>query len=253
LAALLPTAKRERPEREIIVLLFSSVIYFSHPLCSVLLFLSAGGGGSDGDCRRWLGNQVAAAVMVVLRRFCRWWLGGTVEALVEVQQWLFSSLFCLALSLSFPPSLPFFFCFARAPLLSNKLLPPVFCSPVALASAAPSSVSNDGGAAVVDGAAGWWPKATVEREEQLLGTENDDFFLTLDPKISPCFCFVPSLFLFFFSSIWPLFSIPFSLLSSCFPLCQCPSLLLQNFTPRFVPLFLKKNRPPCFLYSPLYL
>ena len=35
-------------------------------------------------------------------RFCRWWLGGTVEALVEVQRWLFSSLFCLALSLSFP-------------------------------------------------------------------------------------------------------------------------------------------------------
>jgi len=170
LAALLPTAKRERPEREITVLLFFFVICFSRPLCSVLLFLSAGGGGRDGDCGRWLGNQVAAAVIVVLRRFCRWWLGGTVEALVEVQRWLFSSLFCLALSLSFPPSLPFFFCFARAPLLSNKLLPPVFCSPAAPASTAPSSVSDDGGAAVIDGSAGWWPKATVEREEQLLGT-----------------------------------------------------------------------------------
>jgi hypothetical protein len=32
------------------------------------------------------------------------------------------------------------------------------------------------------------------------------------------------------------------------------SVLLQNFAPRFVPLFLKKNRPPsCFLFSPLYL
>ena len=30
-----------------------------------------------------------------------------MEALVEVQRWLLSSLFCLALSLSFPPSLPF--------------------------------------------------------------------------------------------------------------------------------------------------
>jgi hypothetical protein len=30
-----------------------------------------------------------------------------MEALVEVQRWLFSSLFCLALSLSFPPFLPF--------------------------------------------------------------------------------------------------------------------------------------------------
>ena len=30
-----------------------------------------------------------------------------MEALVEVQWWLFSSLFGLALSLSFPPSLPF--------------------------------------------------------------------------------------------------------------------------------------------------
>ena len=57
-----------------------------------------------------------------------------MEALVEVQRWLFSSLFCLALSLSFPPFLPFSSvlpellssqinsppCF----LFSSKILPP---------------------------------------------------------------------------------------------------------------------------------
>jgi len=59
-----------------------------------------------------------------------------MEALVEVQRWLFSSLFCLALSLSFPPFLPFSSvlpellssqinsppCF----LFSSKILPPRF-------------------------------------------------------------------------------------------------------------------------------
>jgi len=41
-----------------------------------------------------------AALMVGGWWGCWWWLGGTMEALVEVQRWLFSSLFCLALSLS---------------------------------------------------------------------------------------------------------------------------------------------------------
>jgi len=67
----------------------------------------------------------------------------------------------------------------------------------------------------------------------------------------PIFC---SLFLFFFyvffSSIWPLFSIFFSLLSSCFPLCHCPSLLLQNFSPLG---FLFPFPPPILLCVPLYL
>jgi len=52
-----------------------------------------------------------------------------------------------------------------------------------------------------------------------------------EPENPPCFCFVPSLFLFFLSSIWPLFSIPFSLLSSCFPLCHC----LLSFSKIFAP------------------
>jgi len=86
-----------------------------------------------------------------------------MEALVEVQWWLFSSLFGLALSLSFPPSLPF-----------SSVLP------------------------------------------ELLSSQIN----------SPLFSVLPPLF----------------------------SVLLQNFAPRFVPLFLKKNRPPsCFLFSPLYL
>jgi hypothetical protein len=59
LAALLPTAKRERPEREITVLLFSSVICFSRPLCSVLLFfyllvaVAATGTADGGWETRW--------------------------------------------------------------------------------------------------------------------------------------------------------------------------------------------------------
>jgi len=51
-----------------------------------------------------------------------------MEALVEVQRWLFSSLFCLALSLSFPPFLPFSSVLPE--LLSSQInSPPVFCSP----------------------------------------------------------------------------------------------------------------------------
>jgi len=55
-----------------------------------------------------------------------------MEALVEVQRWLFSSLFSLALSLSFPPSLPFSSVLPEL-LPSNKLsplfsvLPPSLC------------------------------------------------------------------------------------------------------------------------------
>jgi len=52
-----------------------------------------------------------------------------------------------------------------------------------------------------------------------------------EPENPPCFCFVPYLFLFFLSSIWPLFSVPFSLLSSCFPLCHCLLSFSKNFAP----------------------
>jgi len=56
---------------------------------------------------------------------CRWWLGGAMEVLVEVQRWLFSSLFGLVLSLSFPPSLPFSFVLPE--LLSSQInSPPSF-------------------------------------------------------------------------------------------------------------------------------
>jgi len=48
-------------------------------------------------------------------RFCQWWLGGTMEALVEVQRWLFSSLFCLALSLSFSSLCVFLFFWKLSP------------------------------------------------------------------------------------------------------------------------------------------
>jgi len=73
-----------------------------------------------------------------------------------------------------------------------------------------------------------------------------------EPENPPCFCFVPSLFLFLLSSIWPLFSVPFSLLSSCFPHCHCLLSFSKNFAPQFVPLCLKKIVPPptflfCFL------
>jgi len=119
-----------------------------------------------------------------------------------------------------------------------------FCSPVALTSAAPSSVSNDGGAAVVGGAAGWWLKATVEREEQLLGTREGWFFSNFGPENPPCFCFVPSLFLpslfvypsLFFSKIPPLFLV--------FRSASLHSLLskkLCSFSLSVSPLFLSKK------------
>ena len=47
-----------------------------------------------------------------------------MEALVEVQWWLFSSLFGLALSLSFPPSLPFSSVLPE--LLSSQINSPLF-------------------------------------------------------------------------------------------------------------------------------
>jgi len=72
-------------------LLFSSSTSAS-PCFSVLLLLSVGGSGSDWDCGRWLGNQVAAAVMVVLWRF-------------------FFSVLCSSLCLSL--FFFFFFCFSR--------------------------------------------------------------------------------------------------------------------------------------------
>jgi hypothetical protein len=83
-----------------------------------------------------------------------------MEALVEVQRWLFSSLFCLALSLSFPPFLPF-----------SSVLPELLSSQI---------------------------------------------------NSPPCFLF-SLLYFLFFSKILP---------------------------PRFVPLFLKKNRPPRFPFFP---
>ena len=48
-----------------------------------------------------------------------------MEALVEVQRWLFSSLFSLALSLSFPHSLPFSSVLPE--LLPSNKLPPSLC------------------------------------------------------------------------------------------------------------------------------
>jgi hypothetical protein len=79
---------------------------------------------------------------------------------------------------------------------------------------------------------------TVEREEQLLGTRKSSLVSASFPlaslfsqKISPLSIFSPLFyfsylsfsFLLFFSSILPLFSIPFSLLSSRFTLCHCSS------------------------------
>jgi hypothetical protein len=55
--------------RRCVSFLFSSLSTSASPCFFVLLLLSAGGSGSDWDCGRWLGNQVTAVVMVVLRRF----------------------------------------------------------------------------------------------------------------------------------------------------------------------------------------
>jgi len=76
-----------------------------------------------------------------------WWLGGTMEALVEVQRWLFSSLFCLALSLSSVSqktiprlvSLSLLFLFSSSSFSSPFL--PRFCSllPSALQKISPPS------------------------------------------------------------------------------------------------------------------
>jgi len=80
-------------------LLFSSSTSAS-PCFSVLFLLYVGGGGSDWDCGQWLGNQVAVALMVVLRRF-----------FFSV---MFSSLY---LSLFFF----FFFCFSRCRCCYRRL------------------------------------------------------------------------------------------------------------------------------------
>jgi hypothetical protein len=61
--------EREVGERDYCSSLLLCYLFFPSPVLCSSFFLSAGGGGSDGDCGRWLGNQVAAAVMVVLRRF----------------------------------------------------------------------------------------------------------------------------------------------------------------------------------------
>ena len=88
-----------------------------------------------------------AALMVAGWWGCWWWLGGTMEALVEVQRWLFSSLFCLALSLSSVSqktiprlvSLSFLFLFSSSSFSSPFL--PRFCSllPSALQKISPPS------------------------------------------------------------------------------------------------------------------
>jgi len=65
----LPLLLRASFSRRCASFLFSSSSTSASPCFSVLLLLSAGGGGRDWDCERWLGNQVAAVVMVVLRRF----------------------------------------------------------------------------------------------------------------------------------------------------------------------------------------
>ena len=65
----LPLLLRASFSRRCVSFLFFSSSTSASPCVSVLLLLSAGGVGSDWDCGRWLGNQVAAAVMVVLRRF----------------------------------------------------------------------------------------------------------------------------------------------------------------------------------------
>jgi len=65
----LPLLLRASFSHRCVSFLFSSLSNSASLCFSVLLLLSAGGGGNDWDCGRWLGNQVAAAVMVVLRRF----------------------------------------------------------------------------------------------------------------------------------------------------------------------------------------